>query len=102
MPTNLKIIATIIIIVALALLGWWYFGNLKLATDEAPVATTTESTAPALETINLSPDINAPTDTSDAALEQDLSAVDSQIKNLGTDNGDVGQSLKNQKELPIE
>ena len=101
MPTYLKIISAIVIVLALVLLGWWYFGT-GIGANAPVVATSTEATTTQEAPINQSPDINSSTDSSDASLDQDLLAVDGQIKDLGIDSSAVETSLKNQAETPVQ
>ena len=103
MSTNSKITLAIIIIVVLILvvLGFWYYGSQGAANVVTPVATTTDSiVTPA--PINQSPDINAPTDSSDAAIDGDLTAIDAQFKNLDSDTATVDQALKGQTETAVQ
>lgn len=69
-----------IVILVLAILGWWYF---KTPTATAPIQQAQEA-APAQVVQNTS-DISNPSDTSDAALNQDFTAVDAQMSSLNTD-----------------
>lgn len=99
MPNYLKIIAAFVIIIVLVLLGWLYF---KSQGTIVPGTATTTAEVAVEAPINTSPDINSTTDSSDAALDQDLAAIDGQIKNLGLDEADVAQGLKNQNEVPVQ
>lgn len=57
---------------------------------------------PATEQNNSSGDSEtaiSPKDTSDAAIEKDLSSIDSQINNLGNDSADIDKGLSDQ---PVE
>ena len=68
----------IIVILIIIIGGVWWWNASQSATAIAPATTST---------------INSPSDTSDAALNQDLSSVDSQMNGLQSDNTAVDQSL---------
>lgn len=102
MSTASKITFAIIgiIVLILIILGGWYLSS-SGGMNFSSTATTTEATTTPI-IINQSPDINSLTDSSDSSIDQDLSAIDAQLKNLGADSSTVEQSLKNQTEAPIQ
>ena len=68
----------IIVILIIIIGGVWWWNASQSATVFAPTTTST---------------ITSPSDTSNAALNQDLSSVDSQMNGLQSDNTAVDQSL---------
>ena len=68
----------IVIILIIIIGGVWWWNASQSATAIAPV---TDST------------VSSPSDTSNVALNQDLSSVDSQMNGLQSDNTAVDQSL---------
>lgn len=89
------IIKWIIALLVIAGLGWllWSSGWLKGATQQPAAvqnstATTTQNTPPA--PIN---GMSANNDTSDAALAQDVIAIDAQMKGLATDSASMDASM---------
>jgi uncharacterized protein (DUF3084 family) len=81
--------------------------ELQNATGESNASGTTEESSgtankPADGQNNVSADsetATSPKDTSDAAIEKDLSSIDSQINNLGNDSADIDKGLNDQ---PVE
>jgi predicted negative regulator of RcsB-dependent stress response len=70
-----------IIILVLAILGWWYFKTPQSSTAQPVPVAQVSSTTPAQNTS----DISNPADTSDAALNQDMTNIDAQMTGLNTD-----------------
>ncbi|MBI5003937.1 hypothetical protein HZC00_02495 [Candidatus Kaiserbacteria bacterium] len=77
-----------LLVVVLGVVGFifWYYtpgmgSNANTNTEVAPVATDTQAT------------VSAAVDTSNASLDADLSAVDNQIKVVGSDSASVDDSL---------
>ena len=82
----------IIIILIIIIGGIWWWNSSQSATAVAPgvsaATTQTPSTNPADQGLSTSP-----TDASNAALNQDLNSVDSQMNGLNTDGSAIDQSL---------
>jgi hypothetical protein len=99
MSTNTKIVTWVI--VAVVVIGggvlWWMHTN---QTSMAPTATTTAPTPTQAQT---TPQTQTPpsngismTDNSDAALQTDLSNIDSQMNGFSSDNASINQGLNDQ------
>jgi predicted negative regulator of RcsB-dependent stress response len=69
-----------IVILVLAILGWWYF-----KTPQAPVQPASTQQAAPTQTAQNTSDISNPSDVSDAALNQDFTVIDAQMSSLNTD-----------------
>ena len=93
-----KVIILIVIIVLVVLAGWWFMSQ---QSTSSPTANTTSQPANQTpRTNNVSGNVSANTaisakDNSDAALNQDLNNVDSQMNGLNSDNANASQSLTN-------
>ena len=90
-----------VVIIIIVIIGWWYFANLA-----APTASTTPSNgvnnAPlGAQTDNSSASAVIPvaglttpsSDSSNAALNSDLSSIDAQATGLSDDSSNINQSL---------
>ena len=87
-----SIILIIVIVIVVIIIGILLYASLS----QRPVKVTqntTVSTEPSPQPTN-GASVN-PQDTSDTAINSDLSAVDTQINGLNTDSNNVNQSLNN-------
>lgn len=94
MSTKSSII-TLIVIVALVLIGWWYLASQAPAGsgyNVTPAAQSVESG----QSSSVAATPTAANDTSDAALNQDLNAADMQTTNLNADASNVDRGLNDQ------
>lgn len=88
MSSNAKIWIGVVVVIVLVLLGWyWYSQNNAGTTSQTPSGQTSTNTT------NGSPSGSA---TSDAALNQDSAAIDTQMSGLDSDNASMNQSFNDQ------
>ncbi len=87
MPKSTKIVLTVVIIIVVAGILWYVGVGKKAANAPGPNATSGLSTSDS--------------DTSDAALQKDLTTVDAQMNGLSKDSASVDSSL-NDKPVPQE
>lgn len=91
------IVIIVIVVVVVAAGAWWYISLSQHSVSVAPIQQNTavntnqNSTQPAGSVSSANPQ-----DTSDAAINNDLSAIDGQMNNLNADFNNVNQSLNNQ------
>ncbi len=90
MTKSAKIITTIIVIILIGIGVWWYTNNKQLAvTTPTPSPTVTPTPAPVIQGILTT----QPTDASDAALLNDLSAIDVQASFLASDAANIDSNM---------
>ena len=95
--TSITVTSIVIIVLLVIFGGWWYVSNQNASTaptgQSAPVGYNASSahTPSSPNTANTAAVISA-TDTSDAALNSDLSTMNSQINGLASDSESVDQS----------
>lgn len=92
MSIILKWLIALVVIAGLVWLAWWsgWFGTPRVASQESTTASTTSA---ATEPRNgMSPS----SDTSNAALEQDATAIDAQMGAYASDSAAVDSSLNDQ------
>ncbi len=99
MSNSSKIAIGVVVVIILGLIVWWYAGsNGSQPAPVAPVAQTqadqvasASAAAAAVPVAGLS---TSAKDTSDAALDKDLSSVNTQINGLSADNASVDATTK--------
>jgi cytoskeletal protein RodZ len=104
MSTGIK--ATIWVVVAVVVIGggvWWWMSMTQSTNapsayqnNPAPTSASTANSGTSSSGSSGSGSISA-TDTSDAALQSDLSVVDSQTNNFSSDNNNVNQGMSDQE-----
>ena len=105
MSTNGKIITWVVVAVVVVGGGiWWYASMTSTANAPAayvnnPAPATTPTTPPTTpsSTGNTNNDGISATDTSNAALQGDLTAVDSQTSGFSSDNASITQGMNDQE-----
>lgn len=91
MSSTGKTWAAIIIVAIIAIIGWvWYKGSSSNSLYQAPATTASDTSSASTQE---STSMSASSDTSDAALQQDLGSVDSQMNNLSSDQSAADQGL---------
>ena len=91
--SKISIIIIIVVVIVVAGGAWWYISYLQRPITGVPAQQST-----AVNNVQNAPVVsggNTP-DNSDAAINGDLSAIDSQMNNLNTDSNNIDQSLTNQ------
>ena len=91
------IVIIIVVIVVVAGGAWWYISSSQKPVSVAPTQqnVATNSSQNGTQATGSVSSAN-PQDTSDASINSDLSAIDTQMTGLNTDSNNVNQSLNNQ------
>ena len=92
-----KIWTIVIIAIVVIAGGWMWFANSSGSSNTAAVPPVQNNVVQEQQTTNQPVSeptgASASTDTSNAALEQDMNAVDNQINNINTDNSNAAAGL---------
>ena len=91
MATSSKWIIGVVIVI-LIILGYWMFSR----SAQAPMTNTAPTVATTTDRSTVTPSVSVvanPSDSSDTAINQDLSNIDAQINSLNTDTTNVDQGL---------
>ena len=90
--SKMGIVATLALIVLLAVGAWWYVSNTSVPAQEAPMVAETPEPTPEPDKAGIS------SDTSDAGLDQDMKTVDAHIDAAA----EAGASANTFTDTPIE
>ena len=87
MSHKIKAIVALIILIILVIIGWLWYGMSSSQSVTTSLTSGTQNVAAAGLT-------TSPSDTSDAALQSDVTTVDSQMNGLNSDTANIDQSIK--------
>lgn len=88
MSTKASIIIVVVCVIGFG--GWWYMSHNKSSSTPAPIYQTTAQATAVGSTTTVSS-----IDNSDAALNQDLNKVDTQMNYLNSDSATAAQGISN-------
>lgn len=85
----------VIVVAVIVIVGWiWYANSSSNSYSPAPVSqNNVVPNQPAANQVSVSTGTSAPGDSSNAALQQDMSAVDNQLNGINTDTSNATGGL---------
>lgn len=93
MSTSLKVTVWIIVIIVVVAGIWWWYSSAHQQNVAVNLPTQNVQNSQPSATTPVAGLATSPKDSSDAALNTDLSTIDNQMKDLNTDSASVNASL---------
>lgn len=100
-------IAIVVVIIIIAICWVWYSSSKSVSTPTSPVESVVPIASPSASPAAQGPNLNgtglsASTDTSNASLQSDATAIDQQMNGLNTDTSNVNAGLSGGTSIPVQ